>query len=74
MRVCWSQLEPPTIEFALFEWSGGYVAITTDQILFKLGQSMRLHVISNRCKSQKEILKIQNVNELFTHACYGCHI
>ena len=72
MYVCMF-VEPPTIEFTLFEWSGGSVAVTTDQILFKLGQSMRLHVISNRFESQKEIPGIQNINELFTHACYGCH-
>ena len=66
-------VEPPTIEFALFEWSGGSVEITTDQILFKLCQSMRLHVISNRCDLQKEISKIKNVNEFFTRACFGRH-
>ena len=30
-------VEPPTIEFALLEWSGGSAEITMHQILFKLG-------------------------------------
>ena len=36
-QIARNLLEPPTIEFALFEWLGGSTEITIYQILFKLG-------------------------------------
>ena len=48
-------------EFALFQWSGGSAEITIIQIWFKLGQSVRLHVISFQCELQKELRKIKSV-------------
>ena len=45
-------------EFALFWWSGRSTERTTNQILFKLEQRVRLHVIIYRCELQTEMPKI----------------
>ena len=42
-------------EFALFEWSGGSPDTTKHQILLKLGQNMRIYLVSHRLELQKEV-------------------
>ena len=55
-------------ELALFWWSGRTTEITIHHILFKLRQSMKLHIMTYRRELQTEIPKIKNVNELLvTH-------